>query len=55
MRQVAERLNLSKSATYDLVATGKLPALQLGGRGYSIRVDENELERWLKAEPGEGA
>jgi excisionase family DNA binding protein len=54
VREVAERLNVSKSTAYNLIATGQLPAQQLGGRGYSVRVDELELERFIY-EQGEGA
>jgi excisionase family DNA binding protein len=47
VREVAERLDVSKSWAYELIATGRLPAQQLGGRGYSVRVDEHELERFI--------
>jgi excisionase family DNA binding protein len=52
--EVAERLGISKSTAYNLIATGQLPAQQLGGRGYSLRVDEYELERFIYDED-EGA
>ena len=39
---------------YNLIPTGQLPAQQLGGRGYSVRVDELELERFIY-ERGESA
>jgi excisionase family DNA binding protein len=46
--EVAERLRVGKSTVYELIAKGALPAIQLRGRGSTVRVDENELERWLK-------
>jgi excisionase family DNA binding protein len=33
-----------------MIAEGRIPAIQLGGRGTSIRIDEAELERWLYAD-----
>jgi excisionase family DNA binding protein len=44
---VARRLKVHRNTVYRLIETGELPALQLGGRGYTVRVDEQELERWL--------
>jgi excisionase family DNA binding protein len=36
-----------RNTVYRLIETGQLPALQLGTRGYNVRVDENELDAWL--------
>ena len=46
--QVAARLAVSKQTVYRLVATNDLPAIRLGGAGRSLRVDEADLERWLR-------
>jgi excisionase family DNA binding protein len=40
----AERLAVSEKTVRRLIATGNLPALRVGGQ---IRVDADELERWL--------
>jgi excisionase family DNA binding protein len=45
--EVAERLGIAKSTAYELIYKGHLPALQLRGRGSTVRVDENELERFI--------
>jgi len=53
--EVAERLNVPKSYAYALIGEGRLPALQLRGRGSSVRVDENGgigCERCAEPEPG---
>jgi excisionase family DNA binding protein len=44
---VAERLGVDPSTVYRLVQRGELPALQIGGRGHTVRIDENELQAWL--------
>jgi excisionase family DNA binding protein len=46
--QVAGRLAVSKQTVYRLVATDDLPAIRLGGAGRSLRVDEADLEEWLR-------
>jgi excisionase family DNA binding protein len=45
--EVAERLGIAKSTAYELIYKGHLPALQWRGRGSSVRVDENELDRFI--------
>ena len=47
LRDVAERLSVSRPTVYRMVRDGRLPCLQLGGRGAPFRVDEAELEEWL--------
>jgi len=49
---VARRLDVHRNTVYRLIESGQLPALQLGGRGYTVRVDENELEQWLYEQGG---
>jgi excisionase family DNA binding protein len=45
--QAAERLNVSRASVYRWIAEGRLPAVQLGGRGSPLRVSARELESWL--------
>jgi excisionase family DNA binding protein len=46
--QVAVRLAVTKQTVYRMIATNNLPAIRLGGAGRSLRVDEADLERWLR-------
>ena len=52
--EAAERLNVSRASVYRWITEGRLPAVRLGGRGAPLRIAEDELERWLFADPGEG-
>ena len=54
VNEVAQRLRVSRATVYRMIRTGKVPALQLGTMGASLRVDEAELEQWLNG-PGEAA
>ena len=47
MAEAAERLDCHPALVYRLIERGDLPALQLGGRGHSIRIDEAEFDAWL--------
>ena len=47
--EVAARLAVSKATVYRLVATNDLPAFRLGGPGHALRVEEAELEDWLRS------
>jgi excisionase family DNA binding protein len=52
VKEVASRLGLTPSGVYSMVEAGRLPALALGGgKRPRIRVDEEELNRWLCGEP----
>ena len=51
IRDAAARLKVSRATAYRMVYDGRLPTLQLGGPGAPLRVDEAELERWLRGEP----
>jgi excisionase family DNA binding protein len=42
--EVAERLRLSRSATYQLIASGQLPVLRIGR---AVRVPASALEAWI--------
>jgi excisionase family DNA binding protein len=48
--EVAERLGVSKYKVYDLINTAALPAFQLGGKGHTFRIPEDEFEAWLYGE-----
>jgi excisionase family DNA binding protein len=43
--EVAEELNIPRSRTYELIASGDLPAVRIGEK--SIRVNRRELETFL--------
>jgi excisionase family DNA binding protein len=45
--EAAERLNVSRASVYRWIGQGRLPAVQLGGRGSPLRVPIGELEEWL--------
>jgi putative molybdopterin biosynthesis protein len=45
--EVAEVLRIARSRAYELVADGEIPAVRIGR---SIRVNRNELERWLEGQ-----
>jgi excisionase family DNA binding protein len=45
--EVAERLRVSRQTIYRAVASGRLPAVQLGGPGTPLRIDEAEFQSWL--------
>jgi excisionase family DNA binding protein len=45
--QAAERLGLSRRTVERKIEQGLIPALQLGGKGTAIRIDERELAEWL--------
>jgi excisionase family DNA binding protein len=53
--QVAARLQISKATVYRMIAAGTLPALQLNGRGSSLRISERELAEWLFSDRPEAA
>lgn len=46
--EAAERLNVSRASVYRWIEEGRLPAVQLGGRGAPIRVLADELDQWLE-------
>jgi excisionase family DNA binding protein len=45
--QTAERLTVSEKTVRRLISSGNLPALRVGAQ---LRVDADELERWLYAD-----
>ena len=46
--EAAARIDQHRSTLYRKVATGELPAVRLGSGRAALRVDEHELDRWLK-------
>lgn len=46
--EAAEQLNVSRASVYRWIAEGRIPAVQLGGRGAPLRVDRHALEEWLR-------
>jgi excisionase family DNA binding protein len=51
VRETADLLSVTEKTVRRLIAAGRLPALQLGPPGSSIRIPENELRAWLESEP----
>ncbi len=47
LKEVAERLRVHPATARRMIADGRIPAIQLGGPGTSIRVDPADLDRWL--------
>ena len=45
LREAAQVLRLSERQVRRLIAGGSVPAVQVGGRGHSIRIPEAALER----------
>lgn len=50
--EVAERLDVAPSTVYRAINRGDLPAVQLGHRTTSIRLDEVELEEAIYGSKG---
>lgn len=42
--EAAERLGISRSKAYELIAAGKLPSIKIGG---SVRVPAEALKEWI--------
>jgi excisionase family DNA binding protein len=55
VKEVASRLCLHPMTVRRMIAEGRLPAIQLGGPGTSVRIAEAELEAWLFANVGGSA
>jgi len=54
IREVMARLDQSEAAVRRHIRAGRIPAVQLGGKGSAIRVDERDLERFVYG-PGDAA
>jgi excisionase family DNA binding protein len=46
--QIAERLNVKRAFVYDLIRTGELDAVNVGGGRPIYRVHESVFDEWLK-------
>ena len=49
IKDVRERLGLGQGATYGLIASGSIPSLRVGMGNRSIRVREEDLDRWIRS------
>ncbi|RIK72517.1 MAG: hypothetical protein DCC68_26340 [Planctomycetota bacterium] len=49
VREVAARLNVSPGCVYRLVSHGDLPHIRIGAERGTIRVDETDLEAFVRA------
>lgn len=47
VKQTASRLGYHPMTVRKKIAEGEIPAVQLGGKGSAIRVDQHELESWI--------
>ena len=47
LKDVQRLLGIGKTKTYELVTTGKLPAVRIGR---CIRVNRTELDEWLRTQ-----
>lgn len=47
--EVAERLKLSLSAIYELIADGQLPSVRLGPKKGAVRVTEEDLQAFIES------
>jgi excisionase family DNA binding protein len=50
VKETAERLGISAQSVRRHIRYGRLPAVQLGGRGSAVRIDERALNAWLYGE-----
>ena len=50
--EVAKYLSLGRSKTYELLATGELPAVRIGR---SVRVPAAALQRWVERQAEQSA
>jgi excisionase family DNA binding protein len=53
VREVAALLRISERSVRRKISLGLIPAVRLGGGAESLRVDRDELQAWLYAEPGQ--
>lgn len=49
VKEAAERLTITRAAVYELIRAGRLIAHRLGPKGGSIRVDEEEITRYVQS------
>jgi excisionase family DNA binding protein len=51
VNEAAALLRLHPMTVRSMIREGRLPALQLGGKGASVRIPVDELEAWLDDAP----
>jgi len=51
VKELADEWRQHPHTIYRKIAAGEIPAVQLGGKGSAIRVDERELEAMLHQDP----
>jgi len=54
VKETADRLGISVPTVRRHIRFGRLPAVQLGGRGSPVRVDERDLDAFVYG-PGDAA
>jgi excisionase family DNA binding protein len=47
VREAADRLRVHPVTLRHWIADGRVPAVQLGGPGKAVRLDSDELDRWV--------
>ena len=48
VKEVAEIIQLSKYAIYQMVANDSIPYIKIGATNRSVRFDKDKIEKWLK-------
>ena len=48
LKEVQQLLGIGRTKVYELVTTGELPAVRIGR---CIRVNRQELDEWVRAQP----
>lgn len=52
MRELSDFLRISRTTAYELVASGRLPAIRPGRGGRAMKVLKSDLLDWLQHERG---
>jgi excisionase family DNA binding protein len=47
VKEVAEILQLSKYAIYQMVANDSIPHIKIGATNRSVRFDKEKIEKWI--------
>jgi excisionase family DNA binding protein len=55
VKETASRLGYHPRTVRRKIERGEIPAVQLGGKGSAVRVDERDLDRWLYQDPAQAA
>jgi excisionase family DNA binding protein len=54
VREVAAYLGVHQQTVYALIRNGELGAFQPRGKGHTLSIDQEALERWLTGRHGPG-